>query len=775
MSSRRARVSDKSPPVKDGLSDFVRVSVLLAAAFLAAVPMAAQPAAVGHDVKHDVSPPLRAIPPIPPKPWTTIREMPEPVREGAEVQVRPPVNDPVAQRYFTPGNSPLAIPSPSVNFDGVGNLDGVYPPDTNGDVGPNHYVQFINLHFQIFSKTGISLYGPAAGNTLWMGFGAPCETHNDGDPIALYDPIADRWIMSQFTSSTPYGECVAVSQTGDPTGAWYRYFFQFSTSVFYDYPKLGVWPDGYYMSANRFGGTPTTGPAAIVLERSKMLLGQAASFQEFHPSSGGTQTYLPADLDGAALPPAGASNYYAHRGSTTLDIWKFHVDWTTPGNSTFTGPTSLTVAAYNALCLGTRSCIPQPSTSRQLDGLGDRLMHRLAYRNFGDHESLVVTHSVDLGTTVATRHAGVRWYEVRATPPGAGPALYQQGTYAPDATHRWLGSVAMDGAGNMAIGYSVSDASSTFPGIRYTGRLAGDALGTMPQGEATVINGSGSQTGSASRWGDYAMMAVDPADDCTFWFTTEYMPTTGAAPWHTRIASFKFPGCGGSPGTQTATPTPTFTPTPTRTPTLTPTPTPTRTPTLTPTGTLTPSSTPTLTPTPTPTSTPTATRTPTPTPTVTPTGTLTFTSTPTLTPTPTRTPTTTPTSTPTITATVGNFFNLAPCRVLDTRNPDGPLGGPALSAGGVRTFVIAGQCGIPSDALAVAVNIAVTEPTSGGHLTVYPAGTSTPLASTINYSAGQTRSNNAVVPVGLSGGISVACGQSSGTVQFILDVVGYFK
>src|SRR5206468_1186316 len=310
----------------------------------------------------------------------------------------------------------------AVNFDGVGNLDLVYPPDTNGDVGPNHYVQFINLSFQVFSKTGVSLYGPAEGNTLWSGFGPPCETHNDGDPIALYDPIADRWIMSQFVSSSPYGQCIAVSQTPDPTGAWYRYFFQLSTTVFYDYPKLGVWPDGYYMSANRFTGA--LGPAAIVFERSKMLLGQAATYQEFHPSDGGTQTYLPSDLDGSNLPPAGAPNVFAHRGSTTLDLWKFHVDWTTPANSTFTGPTSLAVAAYNQLCAGTRSCIPQPGTSVKLDGLGDRLMHRLAYRNFGDHESLVVTHSVDLGTTVPTRHAGVRWYEIRATPPGSSPALY---------------------------------------------------------------------------------------------------------------------------------------------------------------------------------------------------------------------------------------------------------------------------------------------------------------------------------------------------------------
>ena len=219
---------------------------------LPALPLLAQPARVGSSVHHDLSPRLRDIPLIPPPPWTTIREMPEPREEVTEGPPRPPVSDPVAQRYFTRGNAVSAMPSAIVNFDGGGNLEGVYPPDTNGDVGPNHYVQFINLHFQVFNKSGVSLYGPALGKTLWTGFGGPCDTRNDGDPIALYDPIADRWIMSQFVAASPFGQCIAVSQTPDPTGAWYRYFFQFSTTVFYDYPKFGVWPDGYYMSANRF-------------------------------------------------------------------------------------------------------------------------------------------------------------------------------------------------------------------------------------------------------------------------------------------------------------------------------------------------------------------------------------------------------------------------------------------------------------------------------------------------------------------------------------------
>jgi hypothetical protein len=355
---------------------------------------------------------------------------------------------------------------------------------------------------------------------------------------------------------------VAVSRSPDPTGAYNRYFFQFSQTQFYDYPHLGVWPDGYYLTANRFQGN-FQGSSSIVLERSAMLNGLPARYQEAQTGYGSP---LPSDLDGANLPPAGSPNYFANLGGTTLNLWKFHVDWANPANSTYTGPTSLPVAAYNQLCPGTRSCVPQPNTTVGLDGLGDRLMYRLAYRNFGDHESLVVNHAVNLGTG----QAAVRWYEVRN--PGT-PTLYQQGTYAPDATNRWMGSVAMDRDGNMALGYSVSS-SSVFPSIRYTGRLAGDPLGQMPQGEATLINGSGSQTGTASRWGDYAMMAVDPVDDCTFWFTSEYMPTTGGAPWQTRIGSFKFPSCGGTAPTATPTLAPTNTPVP---PTNTPVP-PTNTP-----------------------------------------------------------------------------------------------------------------------------------------------------------------------------------------------------
>jgi hypothetical protein len=520
---------------------------------------------VGTAVQQDVSPALRDIP-VPPVvmvPDGLVREMGEP-GETAESGVgpvveRPQTTDPVVQSQFDAARESViapAAPSPSVNFNGLGNIDGVYPPDTNGEVGPNHYVQWVNSHFQIFNKSGVSLYGPAAGNAIWSGFGGPCQTRNDGDPVVLYDQLADRWVMTQFTAANPYGECVAISTTGDPTGTYYRYFFQFSTSIFYDYPKLGVWPDGYFLTANRFGTVSFQGASAIALERDKMLLGQAARFVEFKT----TTTYgslLPADFDGATQPPAGSPEFIAEIGSTALHLWKFKVNWTNTASSTFTGPSTLTVAAYNVLCSTTRNCVPQPGTSVKLDGLGDRLMHRLAYRNFGSFESLVVSHNVNAASSGT--QAGVRWYEIRS--PNGTPTIYQQGTYAPDATNRWLGSLAMDRDGNIALGYSASS-TSIYPSIRYTGRLASDALGTLPQGETTAMSGSGSQTGTGYRWGDYASMSVDPVDDCTFWFTTEYMPSTGTAPWQTRITAFKFPSCGASG----ATPTPVNTAVPTNTP-----------------------------------------------------------------------------------------------------------------------------------------------------------------------------------------------------------------
>jgi hypothetical protein len=441
-----------------------------------------------------------------------------------------------------------------VNFEGVNNVNGVLPPDTNGDIGPNHYVQMVNLSFAVYDRNGTKLYGPVASNTLWQGFGGPCETTNNGDPIVLYDHLADRWLMTQFALPNypqgPFYECIAVSQTPDPLGAWHRYEFLISNTKMDDYPKFGVWPDGYYMSINQFNCNVITcnwaGAGAVAFERDQMLNGQAARMVYFDlyntdPNLGGM---LPADLDGPP-PSAGTPNPFAQMDDNAwgysgdqLQIWNFHVDWSNPSSSTFTFDKALSVSAFDSnMCNYSRNCISQPGGTK-LDSLSDRVMFRLQYRNFGSYETMVVNHTVDAN---GADRAGIRWYELRDA--GSGWGIHQQATYSPDSANRWVGSIAMNGVGDIGLGYSVSSTSIS-PSIRFTGRLAGDPLNQMTQGESSIINGSGYQTHTSGRWGDYAMMAVDPVDDCTFWFTTEYYNSVSSAGWRTRVGSFKLADCG---------------------------------------------------------------------------------------------------------------------------------------------------------------------------------------------------------------------------------------
>ncbi|TMK98253.1 MAG: hypothetical protein E6G34_11415 [Actinobacteria bacterium] len=442
-----------------------------------------------------------------------------------------------------------AAPATVLNFDGIGEgfsgPQGSFsvnsaPPDPNAAVGPSQIVETVNTDIAVFNKSGAAVYGPVPINTLWSGFGGACQTNNDGDATVSYDRIANRWIVQQFSvSTTPYLECVAVSQTGDPTGAYNRYSFQYVD--FPDYPKLAVWADAYYVTYNMFAGNgPFRGGQVCALDRASMLAGAAATQQCFNvgTSYGGL---LASDLDGASLPPTGSPDYVVALGASAnqLAYWKFHVDWTTPANTSLTGPTTLATAAYSEAC-GGGTCIPQAGTTQKLDSLGDRLMYRLAYRNFGDHESLAVDHSVTAGSST-----GVRWYELRPNT-SHNLSIFQQGTYAPYSNYRWMGSIAEDQAGDMGLGFSVSG-SSIHPQIHYTGRLAGDAAGLMTQGEGTIIDGGGSQTGKLERWGDYSSMSIDPSDDCTFFYTQQYIPTNGSFNWKTRIASFKFPGCSSPP------------------------------------------------------------------------------------------------------------------------------------------------------------------------------------------------------------------------------------
>jgi len=491
------------------------------------------PTIIRRDLHHDVSPPLIdmirnahlvAHGKLEAEPRRSI-----PLPPG----LRPLDEDPVRQMTTT-GFSPQV----GLNFEGIG--DGQYgftveyiPPDTNGAVGATQYVQWVNTYFAIFDKTmGSLLAGPTPGNTLWLGFGGGCETDNDGDPIVLYDKLAARWVMGQFSVSTPpYLQCVAVSVNSDATGSWYRYSFEYDD--FDDYPKMGVWPDAYYETFNMFENNTFMGSDACAYNRTAMLTGQAATqvcFQQ-EPFVGGL---LPSDVDGVTLPPAGSPDYMLNYGDNSLNLYQFHVDFNQPSNSTFTGPTVIDVAPFTPLCNGGAECVPQPLTTNTLDSLADRLMYRLAYRNFGNHESLVVNHSV-----AVSGGGGVRWYEVQS--PGTTPVVAQQGTYAPDSNYRWMGSIAMDKIGDIALGYSVSS-GGVYPSIAFAGRLPTDPPGAL-EAETTVIVGSGSQTPNVNRWGDYSSMSVDPSDDCTFWYTQQYQLTTGAYNWNTRIVSFEFPGC----------------------------------------------------------------------------------------------------------------------------------------------------------------------------------------------------------------------------------------
>jgi hypothetical protein len=503
------------------------------------------PTTIRNSVHHDLSLPLSVMAQNATPLKLTKREAEAWKRIPLPPGLSPLAVDPVIQTM-----SPLAAsPAVGLSFEGLG--QGQYgfsvmyaPPDTNGAVGSTQYVQWVNVSFAVFNKaTGAKVLGPVAGKTLWSGFGGGCQNNNDGDPVVQYDKLANRWVMSQFSiSTTPYLQCIAVSQTSDATGAWYRYSFSYSNN-FDDYPKMGIWPDAYYETFDMFAnGATWIGPDVCAYDRNKMLSGLAATqvCYQLGPSVG---PLLPADVDGATPPPAGSPNYLMTYGTNALWLYKFHVDFTTLANSTFTGPTVISVAAFTPVC-GGGTCIPQPGTTQTVDSLADRLMHRLAYRNFGTHESLVVSHSVVAGSS-----GGVRWYEIQN--PNGTPVVAQQSTFAPDATYRWMPSVAMDQAGNLAVGYSKSS-TSVFPSIAYAGRLATDPVSTL-QTETTVVSGTGSQVGPPppnaplTRWGDYSAMTVDPIDDCTFWYTQEYLKApSGNFNWNTRIANFKFPNCGSS-------------------------------------------------------------------------------------------------------------------------------------------------------------------------------------------------------------------------------------
>ena len=493
---------------------------------------------VGHDLYHDTSLPVRAYA-LATGQATGIHpsEHPRPLPHHlpGQISVGP---DPAEQSF---SSSPVSAIL-GFDFDGIpnvanGTLVGV-PSDSNLSVGATQVVEVINTAYEVWDKkSGQSFFPAQQISTIFTGMPGLCGqgvTFFFSDPVVEYDKMAGRWLISiiAYDSSGSTGnECIAVSTTDDATGPYNRYVFGFGNNGFNDYPKLAVWPDAYYASYNLFTPDNVFG-TACAYDRKQMLAGKAASYHCFRNSN--EFAFLPADLDGATLPPSGEPAFFVDLFSTTsLHLYRFHVDFSHPPLSTFTGPVNITVKPFAPAC-GGGTCIPQQGTKQQLDSLGDRLMFRLAYRNFGTHGSLVVNHSVQ----TSQAPAGVRWYEIRD--PNGTPHVFQQGTFTDGDRSAWMASIAMDGAGDIGLGFSESS-SAMHPAIAYTGRVPSDPLDTMEL-PATIIAGKGSQIG-LSRWGDYSGLAIDPVDDCTFWYVNQYYAINSGFKFLTRLASFKFPTC----------------------------------------------------------------------------------------------------------------------------------------------------------------------------------------------------------------------------------------
>ncbi|MEP7015096.1 MAG: hypothetical protein ABI925_06630 [Verrucomicrobiota bacterium] len=470
------------------------------------------------------------------------------------------------------------IPAPILTFEGVG-VQSSAPPDTNGAVGPNDYVETVNTLVRIYDKAGVPR-GPAFKmSVLFASLGGVAAANDNGDPIVLYDRMANRWLISQFAfasqTSPPYHQAIAISKTGDPTGAYWVYDFITPGAEFPDYPKFGVWPDGYYYTDRQFtNGGAYNGFGCFAFDRSKMLVGDpSATYVYFNAGPNLSQAssgMIPSDYSGLTPPPVGAPNVFSvftddafGDPSDAVRLFNFHADFS--GGSTFTErPESpLLVAAFDSRNPSGRADIEQPNPAAaadNLDSIGDRLMFRMQYFNRGGTETLTTCHTVNAGVppgpgifpTAAQYIAATRYYILQKTSPGGPYSMQDQGTFAgspvPDGNERWMGSTAVDNAGNMAVGYSISSLS-VFPSLAYAGRLLGDPAGMLSQGEATMFAGTGVQIGTGNRWGDYSSMCLDPSDDATFWYANEYYNTSPVAgfAWKTKIGAFKFAGTSAPP------------------------------------------------------------------------------------------------------------------------------------------------------------------------------------------------------------------------------------
>ena len=465
----------------------------------------------------------------------------------------------------------LAMPAPSLTFDGLTAADFTTifggpsaPPSSSGAVGPNDYVQVTQSIARIFDKNGVPR-GPAFKlSSLFASTGGICSTHDDGSGVVLYDRMANRWLISQnaFTGVTtpPYHQCIAVSKSGDPTGAYFAYDYALPGNEFNDHVRFGTWPDAYYMSDMQFtNGAAFNGYGVFAFDRTKMLAGDpTAGLVYFNMSSLAATSFplTPSDFNGLTPPPAAAPNVFAGYTDNNfgdpadaLRLFNFHVDFGVPANSTFLerSESPLGVAAFDSRNPPGRADIEQPAPATGTDNLDSNaisLMPPLQYMNRGGTETLVVTHTVNASgvtpNTAANYRAAIRYYMLQKTTPGGSYSVPEQSTFSPDTNERWTGSAAIDNAGDLAVGYSISSTSIN-PSIAYAGRLAADAANSLAQGEATMFSGTGVQRSTANRWGDFSTMSLDPSDDATFWYTNEYYNTTTLTfNWRTRIGRFKF-------------------------------------------------------------------------------------------------------------------------------------------------------------------------------------------------------------------------------------------
>ena len=471
------------------------------------------------------------------------------------------------------------MPGPVQNFGGLTNNDnlsgaGGFPADPNGDVGPNHYIEAVNDAFGIYSKTG-TLLKTLDENALWShSSNSTCNGNSQGDPIAIYDRFADRWFLTQFAFGfddqgndiSPYYECIAVSKSGDPvSGGWWLYAIRMDpggtglppVGTFADYPKFGIWNDGcLYMSANGFNDTDPnntffSGAIAVSLNRAEMEAGSTFHYSTVYLNNATDPfTMIPATVLGTALPAAGTPEYFVSESQTDyfIEVRKFTPTANCGGSGRLSAPANVSQTPYKT---PDSDIVPQPGTSTMLDSLNDELMQRVQYRKVGNAESLWVVHSVQ---TSASSTVAPQWMQLDVTGGNVAGTPVQQQIYMPDTTlNRWMGSIAVDQSGNVALGYSTSNGSApNYPSIAYSGRLATDPLNTLPQSEVQLVAGKSSQTyidqngNPTNRWGDYSSMNVDPTDDCTFWYVNMYYASQADGingNWSTRIASFKYPSC----------------------------------------------------------------------------------------------------------------------------------------------------------------------------------------------------------------------------------------